>query len=296
MNKLIPYYLAISYLLCLSFVEGVEIKKQKVGDVELAYYTRGQGEPLLFLNPFRSTMAVWDPLFLEHLEKNYTLILFDYRGTGLSTDTEQNNTTPSQQAQDAFGLIKALGYQKINVIGWSMGARIGLELALQQPESVKTLILCTPSPGMKHNVMNTTTTISRTSPNLTLNQGLSLIFPDTAEGRLASNLYAIHLAEGIVRGTIPNDFTVSQEAIQRQSNGNKSAQDIYDQLPNIKTKTLVMAGTLDTLNPAENSRVVGERIPFSWLVYIPGTGHNFISQENLLVAELIHIFIELQKK
>jgi pimeloyl-ACP methyl ester carboxylesterase len=105
--------------------ESPEIKFVQVGDVKLAYYTRGKGEPLLMVNGFLSTMALWDPALLDELSKNHQLVLFDNRGVGLSTDSKENHTTMPQMADDAAGLAKALGYKKVNILAWSMGARIG---------------------------------------------------------------------------------------------------------------------------------------------------------------------------
>lgn len=60
-----------------------EVKYAQVGDVKLAYDTRGQGEPLMMINGFLSTLSLWDPALLDELAKNNTLILFDNRGAGL---------------------------------------------------------------------------------------------------------------------------------------------------------------------------------------------------------------------
>ena len=60
-----------------------EIKYAEVNDVKLAYYIRGEGEPLLLINGFMSTMSMWDPIMVEELAKNHQLILFDNRGVGM---------------------------------------------------------------------------------------------------------------------------------------------------------------------------------------------------------------------
>jgi len=85
-----------------------DVKYVQIGDVKLAYYIRGEGQPLLMINGFLSTMSLWDPALLEELSKNHQLIVFDNRGVGLSTDTKENNTTIEQMADDAAGLAKAL--------------------------------------------------------------------------------------------------------------------------------------------------------------------------------------------
>jgi pimeloyl-ACP methyl ester carboxylesterase len=127
-----------------------EVKYVQVGDVRLAYYIRGQGAPLLMINGFISTMSLWDPALLDELSKNHQLILFDNRGVGLSSDTKENKTTIAQMADDAAGLAKALGYQKVNILGWSMGARIGQQFLIRHPDLVNKAILCAANPGGSH--------------------------------------------------------------------------------------------------------------------------------------------------
>src|SRR6202161_1895747 len=95
-----------------------EVKTIDGGDVKIAYYIRGQGKPLFMINGFISSMSLWDPALLDELAKSYQLILFDNRGVGLSTDTKEDHTTISQMADDAAGLIKNLGYEKVNILAW----------------------------------------------------------------------------------------------------------------------------------------------------------------------------------
>jgi len=118
--------------------------------VKLAYYTRGQGEPLLMINGFLSTMSLWDPAMLEELAKHNLLILFDNRGVGLSTDTKENLTTIPQMADDAANFVKALGYKKVNILAWSMGARIGQQLLIRHPDIVNKAVLSAANPGGSH--------------------------------------------------------------------------------------------------------------------------------------------------
>ena len=113
-----------------------KVQYAQVGDVKLAYYMRGQGKPLLMINGFISTMSLWDPLLVEDLAKHHQLIFFDNRGVGLSTDTPENKTTIPQMADDTAGLIKALGLQKPDILGWSMGARLAQQLLIRHPALV----------------------------------------------------------------------------------------------------------------------------------------------------------------
>lgn len=276
-----------------------EVKKANIGDAELAYYTRGSGDPLMMIMGFRGTMAVWDPALLNLLEKHYTLILFDNRGVGLSTNDSKDTLTISKMSDDTAKLIKALGYGKVNVLGWSMGSRIAIDLALNHPEAVNNLILCSPNPGGDHKVMRKSSAYTiLTSKDVSQKDALALIYPDTVKGNMASAAFVIRLTQAMLQGTVPNDLDISQEIIDQQIHALQLWDEdnkIYEQLPNIKTPTLVTGGLEDVLSPPENVQVVACRIPLAWTAYFTGSGHAFLSQDYEQFAELVKIFIESNK-
>jgi len=290
-------------LLCsLLFVCGchgprADIKKVKVGDVELAYYTRGSGEPLIMIMGFRGTMAAWDPALLELLEKKYQLILFDNRGVGFSTDTPANETSIEQMANDTAGLMKALGIEKAHILGWSMGSRIAIQLALNNPEMVDHLILCSPSPGGMHKTPLESTNAYKklTTPLITPEEILAIIFPQTEQGKEASDAYVRRLMAGIASGNVPNDMLVDKETVKRQALALvvwEKDQRIPDKLKEIKNQTLVTGGGLDDLDSPENIVLVASKIPLAWSAFFREAGHNFISQDHERFADLVMLFTE----
>lgn len=164
-----------------------DVKYAQVGDVKLAYYIRGEGKPLLMIMGFAGTMAWWDPALVDELAKNRLLIMFDNRGAGLSTDTEENHTTMAQMADDAAGLIKALGFDKADVLAWSMGARIGQQLLIRHPEVVNKGILCAPDPGGSHSVPPDPDVGAKlNNPNGSLADETDLLFTNDAAGKTAA--------------------------------------------------------------------------------------------------------------
>lgn len=296
----------LSAMICLLLLSGcekekgrIEVKKAHVNDIELAYYTRGSGEPLVMIMGFRGTMGIWDPALLDILEKKYKLILFDNRGAGLSSDTEEDHTTIAQMADDAAQLIKALGYSKVHVLGWSMGSRIAAVLASDHPEMVNTLTLCAPNPGGKYSAPRTTDTYaSLTGKSLSREEGLSLIFPNTVEGKKAASALVERITKGIMEGRIPDDIEVKEETVERQTNALKLWQEdsnAYALFSKIKIPTLVAGGLADTIDSPKNVRTVACTIPFAWSAYFPGTGHDFLSQDYQAFGNLLMLFIETNK-
>ena len=273
----------------------VEVQKKKIGDVEIAYYTRGSGEPLVMIMGFRGSMGIWDPELLKALEKHYTLILFDNRGAGLSSDSVQDLTTIEQMAADTAGLIKSLGYAKAHVLGWSMGSRIAMQLAVSYPDSVDHLILCSPNPGKNEAPRPTNAYTELTSPDFSEDKILSLIFPDTVAGKAAITAYVARLTEAVIRRTVPDDLNVNAQLIERQAHAlalwtknNK----IYDDLTYVKAPTLVTGGLEDVLDSPENVKIVANQLPFAWTAYFPEAGHAFLFQDHQEFADLVHLFIE----
>lgn len=277
-----------------------EIKKEKIGNNELAYYTRGSGEPLVMIMGFRGTMAIWDPALLEILEKKYKLILFDNQGVGLSTSSADDRLTISKMAEDTAQLIKSLGYKKVHVLGWSMGSRIGIRLALSHPEIVETLILCSPNPGGKHQAPRKTNALDKLgSQKSSTGEILSVLFPETAAGRKASLEYVTRITEGIAKGTVPDDMILSPQIIEKQLkalNLWSANEQVYGLLPKIKMPTLLAGGTDDVLDNPQNIKIIANRLPFAWTAFFPGAGHAFLFQDHKNFAELVTLFIESNKK
>lgn len=273
-----------------------EVKYVEVNDVKLAYYIRGHGEPLLMINGFLSTMSLWDPALLDELSKNHQLVLFDNRGVGLSTDTKENHTTIPQMADDAAGLAKALGYEKVNILAWSMGARIGQQLLIRHPELVNKAVLCAANPGGNHQIPASKDVESKlNNPNVPEMDKLGLVFTNNAAGKQAATEVLSRIKSAVAAGTMPNDFTVSKETTIRQDRARttlwKNNNDNFKQLKNIKSPVLVTDGRYDAIDIPRNSAVIANQIPFAWLAYFDG-GHAFLFQQYKKFADTVNVFLK----
>lgn len=273
-----------------------EVKYAQVGDVKLAYYTRGEGKPLLMINGFISTMSLWDPLLIEELSKQRRLIVFDNRGVGLSSDTAADNTTIPQMADDAAGLIKALGLGKTDILGWSMGARIGQQLLIRHPDVVDKAVLAAANPGGSRGVPADKAVEDKLNdPGISDDQKLALLFPSgPGEEREAEEVYSRILEAG-KKGTAPDDFAVSKETTLRQDRARTTLWDAdesnFNELKNIKNPVLLTDGRYDIIDKPVNSVIIAGQIPFSWLAFFDG-GHAFLFQQHQKFAETVEVFLK----
>lgn len=272
-----------------------EIKYVQVGDVKLAYYTRGQGEPLLMINGFISTMSLWDPALLDELAKKHQLILFDNRGVGLSTDTVVNKTTIPQMADDAAGLVKALGYKKVNILGWSMGARISQQFMIRHPDLVNKAILCAANPGGTYQIPASKDVEGKLNdPNVPEAEKIGLVFTNNEAGKKAATEVLNRLKAAVNAGEVPNDFQVSKETTIRQDRARttlwKNDQENFKDLKKIKNPVLLTDGQYDVVDMPKNSLMMANQIPFSWLAYFDG-GHAFLFQQYKRFADTVNTFL-----
>ena len=113
--------------------------------VEISYGVEGQGEPILLVHGFGSNGRInWSATgwvrFL--IERGRQVIAIDNRGHGFSQKLyDEAAYATSTMAEDACRLIEHLGHERMDVMGYSMGARICAVLAIRHPERVRRVVL-----------------------------------------------------------------------------------------------------------------------------------------------------------
>ena len=97
-------------------VEQVAIQMIAAGDIKIAYKEVGTGDPILLIIGWDGTMDLWDPRVVHPLAAHYRVIIFDNRGMGRSTATEENFTI-ELFANDTVNFMDALGLEHTHVLG-----------------------------------------------------------------------------------------------------------------------------------------------------------------------------------
>ncbi len=116
-----------------------------VGDgVALACEIDGAGEPVLLLHGLGGSRANWQPQ-LEALTARYRVVRYDIRGHGDSDKPRRGYRLPTLAA-DAATLIRDLGLGSAHVVGLSLGGMIGLQLAIDSPQLVRSLTIVNSGP------------------------------------------------------------------------------------------------------------------------------------------------------
>ncbi len=264
-----------------------------VSKTRIAWYERGQGQPLVMLIGTGSTMAEWDPALLRLLARDHRLVLFDYPGVGMSG--AWHGRSFDSLANATAGLMQAIDLPRADVLGWSMGGFVAQRLAIDHPARVSRLILAGTNPGGSHTVLGTrkAEAIDSEADPSEADILRELYPPDRqAEGRR----FVRRLETASQSGEIPNDFHVAATTTQRQvaaedpwlrSNRN------YRQLTTITVPTLAAAGAQDPVVAPVNLRRIAARIPGAKLEVFPGA-HAFLFQARRRFTRVVDRFLEVE--
>jgi 3-oxoadipate enol-lactonase len=111
-----------------------------VNAITLHYERIGSGSPLLLIHGLGSSGDDW-AFQRDEFARRHTLILPDLRGSGRSAKPPGPYSI-AQFAADLWSLLDALGIASTDVLGFSLGGAVAIEMALQQPARVRRLVLC----------------------------------------------------------------------------------------------------------------------------------------------------------
>jgi pimeloyl-ACP methyl ester carboxylesterase len=279
-------------------VAAAPVQTTRVRDVELAWRSLGEGPPLVLIMGLGGTLDVWSPPFVAALARHYTLIVFDNRGMGRSSDGRRPVTIETM-ADDTARLMRARGYDAYAVLGFSMGSLVAQEVALRHPRQVEALILYATTPGGRQADLGGMEGWSVT-PSPSPAAGAHA---PPASGPPAAGLFdlARRLFPEEYRRTHPDYLQLvpmprsllDLRGFPRQIGALAAWRGSWSRLPRLDLPVLVMTGTEDELTPPVNAERTALRIPGSWLVRIRDGGHGAMYQYPAEMARVVGTFLDV---
>ncbi len=275
----------------------------KANGIELTYDTFGDPEapPLLCIHGLGAQMTDWPPGFTRGLvDEGYHVICFDNRDQGRSTwmddagepDVAALLVDPSvpvpyllaDMADDAAGLLDALGIERAHVIGVSMGGMVAQQLAIDHPGRVATLTSMMSTPGPS---------VGEPTP-----EALDALLVPPAEGRdqaieqsvatsraISSPGFPFDEAEVRRRATVHFDRGNHPVGTVRQLAAILASPDRTAGLHGVEVPTLVVHGAADPLVTLPGGQATAAAIPGAELWVVEGMGHD------LPIAVLPELFV-----
>lgn len=235
--------------------------------------TAGHGPAVLLLHGFTGRGTDWSP-FLRSLHKTgHSTVVVDLLGHGRSTATDPARHAIGQQAADLADILRLIGAAPAVVVGYSMGARVALHLAVAEPAVVRGLVLESPSAG----ITDRRERAARVAADAALADVLERDGLDAFLSRWES--LPIFAAERRLPPAVQGRIHAARRrnhadglAASLRGAGQGVMEPLVDRLRTIRTPTLVVVGALDPTG-IERARVVAGRIPSVRVLILPEVGH-----------------------
>lgn len=219
---------------------------------QIHYAFEGQpGKPVLVLsNSLGTDFSMWDPQLSEFL-KSFRVLRYDTRGHGQSSITP-GDYSMEQLGKDVIALTDALKLDSFHFCGLSMGGQIGMWVALNAPQRLNKLVLCSTAAKIG------TPEMWNARIDSVRKNGMKQVAAAAMERWFSmsfrqKNPAVIASTQRTLEQTSPEGYASNCAAVRDF--------DFREQLHRIHTPTLIISGTHDPATPPADCRFLAERIP-----------------------------------
>jgi pimeloyl-ACP methyl ester carboxylesterase len=243
----------------------------------------------VLLQHFRGNLDNWDPALTDALAAEREIILVDYPGVGSSTG--QASSTIGETARQMIAFISALGLERIDLLGFSIGGFVAQEIALVRPTLLRRLILAATGPrgapgmhGWRKDIADAARGESRPE-NL-----LYIMFAHTDASQAKGREFLGRFLERRDRDAPATDVArdAQYDAIVDWGVPDHGA---LQRLTGIESATLVLQGDNDLMIPTKLSYLLAGLIPDARIRIYPDAAHGFLFQYPTEVAADVNAFL-----
>lgn len=242
--------------------------KITVNNINLYYESYGSGEPLVFIHAFAADHLMFMNM-PDAYQDRYEVILMDNRGSGQS-DCPDAPYSIKMMADDVVALCRKLNLGPCHFVGHSMGGMMLQQIAHDDPDQVRSAVLCNTDLGI--DIRYALTAKARLeciakgcSPRSIVEGSLGWIFSSpylSQAGRV----------EKLVEMRLANPFPITETGYKHQLDALLTF-DSSAWIHKIKSRCLVMDSDQDIIIPPPRGQKIAARIPNAEYQCISGSGH-----------------------
>lgn len=238
-----------------------------VNGIQIHYQEIGVGPPLTILGGLGDNIRNWSMLAAQ-MARHFQILIIDNRGAGQS-DKPPGPYTIQDMAHDTAALLEHLGRAKTHLLGFSMGAKIAMWLAVHRPDLVDKLVLVAPTPASEKSpeplddevrdvLENHETTMDH------YKRQFEILFSPRYKKKFTPEMFA--------KFKMSDPHPQPKEAFQAQYAAVKNF-DIAGEIHHIVSPTLLIAGKTDRLTSYKNAEWLKDNIGQAELLIYDEAGH-----------------------
>ena len=234
----------------------------------------GGDVPLVLCMRLRGTVDHWDPELLDALAATREVVVFDNRGTSGSTGIAP--TTVDGLAEGGIAFIRALGLDRVDVMGWSLGGIVAQGITFGAPELVRRLIVAGSTPAGVPDQPKPSAKVGEILTHAVNDDEdyLHLFFPETERAR-AAGLASLRRLD--VR-LATSGAAVQDETYRGQLTAVATFAGYYDRLGELTLPVLVANGAHDVMINSYATYAMSQKLPDAKVVLYSDAGHGFLFQ------------------
>jgi sigma-B regulation protein RsbQ len=228
---------------------------------------------------------------LPALSKHYTVVLFDYVGSGnsqLSGYSVDKYSTLEGYASDILDIISAFDYEKIAFCGHSVSSMIGLIAALRQPEKFSELIMVCPSPCFINDPPGYEGGFEKSDLEELINL-MDKNYIGWAE-YLAPLVMGANSSKELI-GELSGSFCSTDPIVAKTFAQATFFSDHRDLLPECAARTLILQSESDSLASVSVGQYINDKIDGSELQIVKAQGHCLHMTNPAITASLMLDFL-----
>jgi pimeloyl-ACP methyl ester carboxylesterase len=261
-------------------MERISSHRVKSGDAEIAYWTLGDGPPVVLLHPFPANHEFWLPV-AETLATRYRVILPDLRGHGES-EVGEGPATMEKHAADLARVMDDAGVGRAPLIGVSIGGYVIFEFWRKHRGRVAGLGLCNtkaPADGAEARGARLQ------AANEVLDRGTEPFFQSMIPKLMGKTTR--EMRPDLVDGALRMMRQMSPEDVAQVQRGMAARPDSIDTLKTINVPVLLVTGDEDILTGVNEAELMRQHINGSRLCIIPKAGHYSPWEQSQEAAKLL---------
>jgi len=257
-----------------------------VNGIDINYQEGGAGFPLVLIHGLSDSSVLWVPL-MSKLARHYRTIALDLRGHGESEKPDMPYTI-QLLSEDLLCFLQNLKVPSAHVLGFSLGAAVAQQLALDHPERICSLILLSPfaynDPDVRENLERLRESVARGGLPVFFDEAVRLV---VTSGFISTNADAIaQMKKECVRINSPAAILRTIDACLNFN--------VKDRISQISHPTLVISGREDVMSPIHLAEQIHRSIKGSEWRIMEGVGHNLLVPDK--VPELAEIVLEFLER
>jgi pimeloyl-ACP methyl ester carboxylesterase len=261
--------------------------------IEYAYRDVGGGDvPFVLLQHFRGNLDNWDPALIDALAADRRVIAFDNVGVGATTG--RTPTTVEAMAHGAIAFLDAMEFQRVDLLGFSIGSFVAQEIALVRPDLLRRVVLASSAPqgaaGMHAWAPDVIGAVGM--PETTPQGYISVFFAPTDTSREAGQQ-----AAGRIFGarTTDRDEPTTWQTRQAQYDAvcawGISNHSLLQRVAAIDLPVLVANGDSDPMILPRYSHLLAGLLPDARVKIYPDSAHGFLFQHHGEFAADVNAFL-----